>query len=462
MFELFAHVTPVDPKKAIERAYVLGRLARWLAIGVVAGLLSAIGIIAFLKLLYTGIGYAQEAGPFWWALLPVGGFISTLLIMKVAPLAFGHGTEAVIRSVNKGNGNIPFIVAPVKAVATVISIASGASLGKEGPSAQIGGAITSTLGRVLKLDKEDQRRITLCGLAAGFSIVSGAPIAGAIFATEALVLGSLNYSYLLPSLVTSVTSVYAARLLDEKFALHIYHPLWDIAKRGELFKGIESFSIQHNLPLLLITVLGAVLIGSAAMLFTKAAEASEGVFHKIKLWAPLKTSLGGVVLILMALVFGREYLGLGMHELCDPALEGELVPYYAFAVKILFVAVSLGCGFSGGAMTPIFVIGSVAGAALGRALGMDIQFAAGIGIVSFLAGAANTPITAAVLGLELFGPTFGIYGAIAAMIAYTVSGHDSINASQIFGGPKICYGETCEWLGHSFEEIHMHNMDIPD
>lgn len=456
------HVTPIEPRKALESAYVLGRLARWLAIGVIAGLLSAVGIIAFLKLLYTGIEYANKAGSFWWLLLPIGGFISTLLIMTVSPLAFGHGTEAVIRSVNKGNGNIPFIVAPVKAVATVISIASGASLGKEGPSAQIGGAITSTLGRLLKLDKEEQRRVTLCGLAAGFSIVSGAPIAGAIFATEALVLGSLNYSYLLPSLVTSVTSVYAARLFDEKFALHIYHPLWDIAERGELFKALEAFSIQSNLPLLLMTLLGSVLIGFAAMMFIKAAEVSEGAFNRIKLWSPLKTSLGGVMLIVLALVFGKEYLGLGMLELCDPALSGEIVPIYAFAVKILFVAVSLGCGFSGGAMTPIFVIGSVAGAALGRVLGMDVQFAAGIGIVSFLAGAANTPITAAVLGLELFGPTFGIYGAIAAMIAYTVSGHRSINASQIFGGPKMCYRDSCEWQGHSFEEIHTHDMHIPD
>ena len=92
--------------------------------------------------------------------------------------------------------------------------------------------MTSTLGRLLKLEKEDLRRLTLCGMAAGFSMVSGAPIAGAIFATEALVLGSLNYTYLLPSLITSVTSVYAARLFDQRFELHIYHPLWDIVERA--------------------------------------------------------------------------------------------------------------------------------------------------------------------------------------------------------------------------------------
>ena len=242
MLILSSTVTPVSPK-ALESANVLRRLVKWILIGVLAGLLSAIGIIAFLKLLYTGIEYAHEAGDFWWLLLPVGGFISTLLIMNVAPQAFGHGTEAVIRSVNQGNGNIPFIVAPVKAIATVISISAGASLGKEGPSAQIGGAITSTLGKLLKLEKEDLRRVTLCGMAAGFSIVSGAPIAGAIFATEALVLGSLNYTYLLPSLITSVTSVYAARLFDQRFELHIYHPLWDIVERGELWKGVEEFSL---------------------------------------------------------------------------------------------------------------------------------------------------------------------------------------------------------------------------
>jgi H+/Cl- antiporter ClcA len=296
--------------------------------------------------------------------------------------------------------------------------------------------------------------MTLSGLAAGFSIVSGAPIAGAIFASEALVLGSLNYTYLLPSVVASVTSVYAARLFDMKFSLHIYHPLWDIAERGELWKGLEDFSLSNALPILLLTLLCAVLIGFAANLFTRAAEVSEIAFKKIKLWMPLKTALGGCILVALALIFGKEYLGLGMKELCDPALAGEQIPYFAFALKILFVAVSLGCGFSGGAMTPIFVIGSVAGVAFGRLVGLDLRFAAGLGIVSFLAGAANTPITAAILGLELFGPSFGIYGAIASIVAYTVSGHTSINASQIFGGPKICYNEKCEGTGHSFEEIH--------
>lgn len=434
------------------------RLARWLITGVLAGILSAAGIVAFLKLLYITIEFAHEAGSLWWLLLPAGGFVSTLLIIKVAPQAAGHGTEAVIRSVNKGGGEIPLVVAPVKAIATIISIASGASLGKEGPSAQIGGAITSSLGKLLRLDNEDRKRLTLCGMAAGFSIVSGAPVAGAIFATEALVLGSFNYTYLLPGLVASVSSVYAARVIDTVLHLHVYHPLWDIAKNGELLKGIEGFSISTTMPLFLLALFGAVLIGFTAKLFIKSAEASEAVFHRIRLWAPLKTSLGGAVLIVMALLFGRQYLGLGMHELCDPALAGETVPYFSFAIKILFVAISLGCGFSGGAMTPIFVIGSVAGAALGRALGMDVQFAAGIGIVAFLAGAANTPITAAVLGFELFGPAFGIFGAIASMIAYTVSGHNSINATQILGVPKLCYGNRPEHVGRSFEEMHAHDI----
>jgi len=349
---------------------------------------------------------------------------------------------------------MPLAVAPIKAAATIISISAGASLGKEGPAAQIGGAITSTLGRLLRLDEPDRRRITLCGMAAGFSIVSGAPIAGAIFAAEALVMSSLNYTYILPCLVTSITSLYTARVLDAWLGLHAFHPLWDIEEMGALFEGVKPFSVREMLPFFLLTLVGALLIGFAARLFVKSAEISERIFHRIKLEASLKTALGGILLILMALVFGRQYLGLGIHELSDPALAGESVPYLAFALKILFVAVSLGCGFSGGAVTPIFVIGSVAGAALGRALGMDIRFAAGIEMVTFLAGAANTPITATILGLELFGPTFGVFGTLAALVAYCVSGNSSINASQIFGGPKPCYENGKGKAGMSFEEMH--------
>lgn len=91
---------------------------------------------------------------------------------------------------------------------------------------------------------------------------------------------------------------------------------------------------------------------------------------------------------------------------------------------------------------------------MGRALGMDIRFAAGIGMVTFLAGAANTPITATILGLELFGPAFGVFGTLAALVAYCVSGNSSINASQIFGGPKPCYENGKGKAGMSFEEMH--------
>lgn len=442
-----------EETEVLESEMLLAKLARWLVMGAIAGVLSAIGIMAFLRLLYMGIEFAKEAGGLWWVLLPVGGFVSTN-ILKMEPTATGHGTEAVIRSVNKAEGYIPLLVAPVKAAATIVSIASGASLGKEGPSAQIGGAITSSLGRLFKLNEIDRRRITLCGMAAGFSIVSGAPVAGAIFAAEALVMSSLNYTYILPCLVTSVTSLYTARVLDTWLNLHAFHPLWDIEEMGVLFEGIRPFSISKMLPFFFLTLIGALLIGFAARLFVKSAEISERAFHRIKVENSLKTALGGVLLILMALAFGRQYLGLGIHELSDPALAGESVPYMAFAVKILFVAVSLGCGFSGGAVTPIFVIGSIAGAALGRALGMDIRFAAGIGMVSFLAGTTNTPITATVLGLELFGPAFGLFGALAALVAYCISGNDSINASQIFGGPKPCYDISKGKAGLSFEEMH--------
>lgn len=439
--------------EVLETEKMLAKLVKWLLMGSIAGVMAAVGIMAFLKLLYMGIDLAEKASALWWVLLPVGGLVSTN-ILKFAPMAAGHGTEAVIRSVNKLEGYMPLAVAPIKAAATIISISAGASLGKEGPAAQIGGAITSTLGRLLRLDEPDRRRITLCGMAAGFSIVSGAPIAGAIFAAEALVMSSLNYTYILPCLVTSITSLYTARVLDAWLGLHAFHPLWDIEEMGALFEGVKPFSVREMLPFFLLTLVGALLIGFAARLFVKSAEISERIFHRIKLEASLKTALGGILLILMALVFGRQYLGLGIHELSDPALAGESVPYLAFALKILFVAVSLGCGFSGGAVTPIFVIGSVAGAALGRALGMDIRFAAGIGMVTFLAGAANTPITATILGLELFGPAFGVFGTLAALVAYCVSGNSSINASQIFGGPKPCYENGKGKAGMSFEEMH--------
>jgi len=263
----------------------------------------------------------------------------------------------------------------------------------------------------------------------------GTPAAGALFAVEALRMGDPFHMGILPAAIASSVSCVVARRLGW------WHPLAAMPPVPE----VSALTIAQ-------VAASAVCIGLVAWVYIEAEEGAARLFHRLRVPPPVKTLAGGIVLVLLALVFSRDYLGLGEHFI-DQAITGAHIPLWVFALKILFVSVTLGSGFSGGAMTPVLAIGATAANAFGRILGLAPGFGAAVGIAGLLGGAANAPPTGAALGLEAFGPAFGIYELIAAAVSYTVSGHRSINATQQLGRPKstafrVDAGHTCEEHGH--------------
>lgn len=426
--------TPATSGKNVEITVLVISVAKWAALAGIAGVLGGATVAAFLMLLEWGVEHAGRLGP-WWFMLPIAGLVGAALIHYVSPESYGHGTEAVIGAVNERDGEIPLRVAPIKALATMISISFGASAGKEGPAAQVAGAIISQAGRALGLSPEDRRRLTMCALAAAFGVAMGTPVAGALFAIEALRMGEPFHMGVLPAAIASSVSCAVARRLGWRHPPAAMLPV----------PGISAVAIAQ-------VVAVAICIGLVAWIYIEAEEGAARLFHRLRVPPPIKTLVGGIILVLLALIFSRDYLGLGEHFI-DQALEGAQIPFWAFALKILFVSVTLGSGFSGGAMTPVFVIGATSGNAVGRIFGLAPGFGAAVGIAGLLGGAANAPLAAAALGLEAFGPAFGIYGLVAAVVSYTVSGHRSINATQQLGRPKstafrVDAGHTCEEHGH--------------
>ena len=429
-----ANHTRASSAKNVEIIVLVIGLAKWAALAGIAGVLGGTVVAAFLMLLEWGVEHAGHIGP-WWFMLPVAGLVGAALIHYVSPESYGHGTEAVIRAVNEGDGEIPLRVAPIKALATMISISFGASAGKEGPAAQIAGAVISQAGRALGLSAQDRRRLTMCALAAAFGVAMGTPVAGALFAIEALRMGEPFHLGILPAAIASSVSCAVARRLGWWRPLAAMLPV----------PAVNALTIVQ-------VAASAICLGLVAWVYIEAEEGAARLFHRLRVPPPVKTFVGGIVLVLLALIFSRDYLGLGEHFI-DQALAGAQIPLWAFALKILFVSVTLGSGFSGGAMTPVFVIGATAGNAIGRIFGLAPGFGAAVGIAGLLGGAANAPLTAAAFGLEAFGPAFGIYGLTAAVVSYTVSGHRSINATQQLGRPKsaafrVDAGHTCEEHGH--------------
>jgi len=400
-----------------EHGTLVASLLKWTLLATAVGVLAGCGTAIFLRTLAWATTEMAQA-PLRLVWLPVGFVIAHFLVRFLAPEAEGHGTDKVIEAVHQRGGRIPLAVAPVKLAATVVTIGVGGSVGKEGPAAQIGAALASALASLLRISRRDRRKMVICGIGAGFATVFGTPIAGAIFGLEVLVLGSIMYDVLYPAFVAGIVGYHVAGYLGVQYFHHALPAL--PPPTGAVFAAM---------------LLAGVIFGLVALLLIEVLRWVHR--HASRVPAPRWTvaAAGGTLLAIGALFFSDRYLGLGVSTL-EASLHGAAPPPEASLLKILFTAVSLGTGGSGGIVTPIFFIGATAGSTLGSILGLDPGTFAAIGMVSLLAGAANAPLAASVMAIELFGPAIGPYAAIAAIVAFVMSGHRSVYPSQVLGMPK--------------------------
>ncbi len=406
-------------RKILEEQSVLFiSVIKWFFLASVTGAAVGASTTLFLKGLDMAIGISTGTGRYYFALLPLAMLASTLLVKHLAPDAEGHGTEKVIEAVHNRGANINPIVVPVKLVATIVTIAFGGSVGKEGPCAQIGAGVASTFARLMRFDVADRRKLVICGISAGFATVFGTPIAGAIFGVEVLLVGTILYDVLLPSFVAGIVGYHVSS------AMGITYFTLPIA-------SVPDFTIMFFLQL----CLAGIFFGACSFMLIEMLKFSEYVARLIKIPKPLKAILGGTMIVVLAFAFGERYLGLGLGTI-ESALLGEQIPAAAFFLKGIFTAITLSFGGSGGIVTPIFFVGSTSGSLFGSFMGLDLQLFAAIGMVALLAGGANTPISASIMAAELFGPQVASYAAIACVMSFLITGHRSVYPSQVLAVAK--------------------------
>jgi H+/Cl- antiporter ClcA len=327
-----------------------------------------------------------------------------------------------------------------------LSIFSGASVGKEGPGAQLGAASASLFATFFRFDKQDRKKLVICGISAGFASVFGTPIAGAIFGVEILIVGTIMYDVLLPSIIAGFTAFATAQFLGvdySYFALTNYYS-----------------DIPLSFYFISMIVLSGLFFGIVTDIFVTFLHAVHRFINDLQWHWLLKPFLVGLLLAVLAYFMGDRYLGLGfdtIQESLSPFTARDNVYWYDTAGKMFFTALSLGGGASGGIITPVFFIGAAAGNLFGHMVGDHVAFFAALGFVSVLAGATNAPIAAIIMAGELFGLEVAHYAAITVVISFLMTGHRSVFPSQILAMKKA--GNLNIKMGEEIENVEIEYAD---
>lgn len=400
----------------LEEYVLLASVIKWVILAVFIGLVVGFVTSCFVKIVNISCHYTQK-WQYYYLLMPAAFFLSSFIVKKFAPDAEGHGTEKAIQAVNEKDGKMDIKVVPVKIVSTIITIMCGGSVGEEGPATQIGAGLASFFGGIFKMSSIDKRRFAVCGIAAGFVGVFGAPVGAAAFACEVLYVGKFAYLSLFPSLIASFVSYHVGRYMGTKPIIGYYI-------------NMNAVNPRTGIALLKLIAFG-IIIGILAVIFIRMVNYTEHFFKGLKIYAPLKGIIGGaLVLILMAVSGSQSFIGIG-DNVIDTAVSGNATGNFEFLYKMLSTSFTLGSGGSGGILTPMIYIGSTAGNAWARLIHSSITFYSAAGMVAFLAACANTPLAGMIMALEMFGGKPGMYASVVCCISYMIVGHKSIYPTQL-------------------------------
>lgn len=405
----------MNKAKFRQTAIYILTVLQWVALSVFTGALCGVIGTAF-HVSVDKVTEIRAEYPFVIYFLPLGGILIAL-IYKLCRLE-GVGTDKVIDAV-KGPDNVPVLLVPVIFISTFITHLLGGSAGREGAALQLGGGIATGVGRLFRLNKKEMHIITLSGMSALFSALFGTPITAAIFALEVICVGTMYYSAIIPTVISSLTAFYIAFLFGVepvRFPLQVNIPSEPVS-----FIKVGGLSV-------LIALLSIVFCLTIHIFHHKAEKYIKNSF--------LRGFTGGVILIALTLIFGTDYNGAGMNIAEKAILEGEAVPY-AFILKLLFTAVTIGFGFKGGEIVPTFFVGATFGCVAAPLLGLDPGFGAAIGLVCLFCCVVNCPIASIILSIELFGSEYILFFAMACATGYTLSGYYSLYSSQTVLSSKI-------------------------
>ena len=404
-------------KKIKETFYYARAFVVWAvfsaAVGTVCGLVGGAFAISVEE-----VTHLRQHTPWLPWLMPAAGLVIAGLY-RLLKLPLSIGTDEIIKTVQTQD-DVPLKMAPAIFLSTALTHLTGGSAGREGAALQLGGSIGVAMSRMAKPLGDNRRIFQLCGMAALFSALFGTPLAATVFVIEIAEIGRINHRALLPCLISALTAKLVASA---------------IGAPAEVFPLASGLADTTWLTLLQAGGVG-LCCGVVAILFCYAMHFASKRFRKAIPNDFLRIALGGAVVALLASGLGTaDYQGSGMQVILA-ALQGNAEPW-AFALKILFTALTLGVGFKGGEIVPSFFVGATLGCVAAPLLGLDPALGAGIGIIAMFCGVTNGVLASVVLSVELFGAEYLPLFGIAAAVSYAMSGQVSLYHTQKFAEPKM-------------------------
>lgn len=415
-FMTFANI--IDSIKEGGKNLVL--LVKWLFIAIIVGVVVG-GVSTLFAHIMEFVTDYRNHNTWLILLLPIGGLVIAGLYKIASNENNDRGTNMILSSI-LSNEQVPYRMAPMIIISTIISHLFGASVGREGAALQLGGSLGSLIGKVIRLDDADKKVVIMCGMSAAFAALFGTPMAAAIFALEVIHVGVMYYVALVPCIFSA--------LIASQFAAGMgIHP-----------EAFTILAIPKLTPISAVQcVILSVICAVVSIIFCMMLHGYGHFFKKYFKNIFVRVLVGSVVIVLLTIILQTsDYMGAGIGVI-DRAISGEVVPT-AFIFKMIFTALAIGCGFKGGEIVPSFFVGATLGCLVGKIIGFEPSTAAAVCMVGMFCCVTNCPITSILIAFELFGYKAVPFFLICNAVGYMMSGYFGLYSDQLINSSKYKIG----------------------
>lgn len=374
---------------------------KWIALSIAMAVPIGVIVGLFNILLNWGNNFRKDH-EFMIYLLPFAGLIITFLYLHTRRNAYS-GEKLLKSEVQSAAKDIPFFMSIVVFIGSFLTTLCGGSAGKEGSAVAMGGTLGDFMARIFNLSDGEQRTLVICGVGSAFGVIYDVPFAGAILGMELVLKGKFHYQALIPTFLTTVFSNEIANLIGNK---EVVYPQLNL---GEI-----------SILLLLKLVLLGIICGIAGFVFNLVLDNSSKLYDLVTKNPYIKAILGGVITIVLFLIIGDNYNGLGQSFINDSF--NNRVSIMDSTWKILFTAVALGSVFQGGRGNPTFFVGATLGSSVSGLINLPLESSTALGMIGVFCSATSLPITSMAMSLEYFGGGEMVAIIIVMTISYIISG----------------------------------------